>query len=230
MLKKIMAITITILILTSVFLVFNQNTSSASTSGPSKLNIYTGPTSVLADNNTYKCIFVQLQDSSGQPARALQDTTISLSSSLTNIGTVDSSIIIPKGATYASANFNTTFSPGTTTISASATGYATVQTSMTTIGPIPSALAVYGFPSILPADGNSYDAIMVQLQDSNGIPARAPKDGIQVDLFSSNTNVGTVNSSITIPEGQTYAIATFNTTTTNGQATITAVASGYATN
>ena len=228
MLKKIITITITILILTSAFLVFNQSTSSASTSGPSKLNIYTGPTSVLADNNTYKCIFVQLQDSSGQPARALQDTTISLSSSLTNIGTVDPSIIIPKGATYASANFNTTFSPGTTTITASATGYATVQASMTTIGPIPYAIAVYGFPSTLPADNGSYNAIMVQLQDSSGVPAKAPKDGIQVGLFSSNTNVGTVNSSITIPEGQTYAIATFNTTQTNGQATITAVASGYA--
>ncbi len=97
MMKKIIAVTITILILTSAFVVFNQNISSASTSGPSKINIYAGPTSVLADNNTYSCIFVQLQDSSGQPSRALQDTMISLSSSLTNIGTVDSSITIPKG-------------------------------------------------------------------------------------------------------------------------------------
>ncbi len=97
MMRKICVIAITLLILTSAFMVFNQKTSCSSTSGPSKLIIYEGPTSILADNNTYNCIFVQLQDSSGQPARALQDTTISLSSSLTNIGTVDSSIIIPKG-------------------------------------------------------------------------------------------------------------------------------------
>ena len=91
---------------------FNQNnTSFTSTNDPSKLNIYTGPTSVLADNSTYNCIFVQLQDSTGQPARALQDTTISLSSSLTNIGTVESAITILKGTTYAPANFKTTFSP-----------------------------------------------------------------------------------------------------------------------
>ncbi len=228
MTKKVLPITIALLLLISAFLISNQNTS-ASTSGPFKLNIYASPSNVLADNNTYSCIFVQLQDSSGLPARATQNTTISLSSSLTNIGTVDTSVIIVNGSTYAIANFNTTFSPGTTTISASATGYSTVQASITTVGPIPYALAVYGFPSTLPADNSSYNAIMVQLQDSSGVPAKAPKSGIQVSLFSSNTNVGTVNTSITIPEGQTYAIATFNTTITNGQATITAVASGYTT-
>src|SRR5674476_728711 len=171
MLKKVAPLTIAILILTSAFLIFNQNTSVASTIDHAKLNIFAGPLNVLADNNTYRCIFVQLQDSTGQPARALQDTTISLSSSLTNIGTIDSTTTILKGTTYASANFNTTFSPGTTSISASATGFTTVQTTMTTIGPIPSAIAVYGFPSTLPADGNTYAALMLQLQDSGGNPA-----------------------------------------------------------
>ena len=99
------------------------------------LKIYVAPTSVLADNNVYNCVFVQLLDSSGQPFRALQDTTISLSSSLTNIGTVDPTITILKNATYASANFYTTLNPGTTTISASATGYATVQATITTVTP-----------------------------------------------------------------------------------------------
>ena len=233
--KKIIAIIVTILILASAFFVINQNITSASASGPSKISIYTGPTSVLADNNTYSCIFVQLQDSSSQPSRALQDTMISLSSSLTNIGTVDSSITISKGNTSASANFTTTFSPGTTTISASATGYSTVQASMTTIGPIPSQIAVYGFPSTLPADGNKYNAIMVQLQDSSSSPARAPQGGVQVTLSCSDTSVGTVDPVVTIPEGQTYATANFTTTTkanteTNPEpesAIITAIAQGY---
>src|SRR5665647_939031 len=199
MFKKTITLAIAILVLTSTMLLFNlNNTSFASTSDPSKLNIYAGPTSVLADNNTYNCIFVQLQDSSGTPARALQNTTISLSSSLTNIGTIDSSVTIVKGTTYTSANFNTTFSPGTTTISATATGYATVQTTITTVGPIPSAIAVYGFPSTLPADGNTYAAIMLQLQDSGGNPARAPQGGVQITLSSSDTSVGTVPSLATI--------------------------------
>ena len=232
--KKAITLAITVLILTSAFFVFDQNnTSSASTTNPSKLYIYTGPTSVLADNNTYVCIFVQLQDSSGLPARALQDTTISLASSLPSVGTVNSFITIPKGATYAAANFYTTFSPGTTTISASATGFATVQATMTTVGPIPSAIAVYGFPSTLPSDGNTYQAIMLQLQDVSGNPARAPQGGVQVTLSCTDNSVGTVSPIATILEGQTYATANFTTTIkaqTEGKtesATITALAQGY---
>ncbi len=236
MLKKLITITLTILVLTSAFSVFNQSISSAATSGPSKLSIYSGPASLLADNSTYNCVFVQLQDSNGLPARALQDTTISLSSSLISVGKIDSSIIIHRGITYASANFNTTFSPGTTIISASASGFATVQTSITTVGPIPSTIALYGFPSTLPADGNTYSAIMAQLQDSSGAPARAPQGGVQVTLSASDTTVGTVDSTTTILEGQTYSIANFTTTTkaqTEGQietAIITAVSQGYSSN
>ncbi len=234
MFKKTVIFAIAILVVTSTLVLFNQNNSSCTaTSDPFKLNICTGPTSVLADNDTYNCIFVQLLDSSGQPARALQDTTISLSSSLINIGTVDSSIIIFKGTTFASANFNTTFSPGTTSISATASGFATEQAIVTTVGPIPSAITAYGFPSTLPSDGNTYAAIMLQLQDSSGNPARAPQGGIQVTLSCSDTSVGTVPSTTTIPEGQTYAVANFTTTTkaqteaTFELAAITAVTQGY---
>jgi hypothetical protein len=188
------------------------NITEATTTDPAKLKIYIGPSSVLADNNTYNCIYVQLQDATGKPSRALADTTISLSSSLTNIGTVDLTITVFKGTTYASANFTSTFMPGTTVISASSTGYATVQAQITTIGPIPSSVAAYGFPSTLPADGGSYNVIMVQMQDSNGVPAKAPKGGVLVNLACSNTSIGTVSPNVTIAEGKTYAIATFNTT------------------
>jgi hypothetical protein len=218
------AILIVILITSTLALV---NITQAATTDPAKLKIYTGPSSVLADNNTYNCIYVQLQDSSGKPARALADTTISLSSSQTNIGTVDPSITVFKGVTYAAANFTSTFSPGTTSITASATGYATVQASISTIGPIPYAVAIYGFPSTLPADNRSYDAVMVQLQDSVGTPAKAPKGGILVTLSSSNTNITTISPNVTILEGKTYAIATVNTTLTSGTAILTSVAQGY---
>ena len=224
--KKLFTITIIIFIILSSTAFTNVALSDSATE-PAKLKIYIGPTSVPADNSAYNCIFVQLQDSSSKPARALQGTTISLSSSLTNIGTVDSSITIPRGSTYAQANFYSTFTPGTTTIAATASGYATVQATISTIGPIPSAIAVYGFPSTLPADGGSYNAIMVQLQDSSGSPAKAPKEGVQVTLSCSETSVGTIASPITITGGQTYAIATFTTTTTTGSATITPIISGY---
>jgi len=231
--NKLIGIVIIALILVLAPIISNKPMSFASTNSPSKLNILIGPSSVLADNNAYDCIFVQLQDSSGQPSRALQDTTITLSSSLTNVGTISPSITITEGTTYAIASFYSTFTPGTTTISASATGYSTEQSSITTIGPIPSTIAVYGFPSTLPSDGGSYNAIMIQLQDTSGAPARAPQGGVQVALSCSYTSVGTVDPAVIIPEGQTYATANFDTTTkaqtqaTPQMAIITAVAQGY---
>jgi hypothetical protein len=237
MVRKTLALLVIMLSIVSTMVYFNKdNTSIAFANDPLKLSLTAGPTSVLADNSTYHCIFVQLQDALGQPVRALQDTIISLSSSQTNIGVVDSSVTIPKGETYASANFSTTFSPGTTTISATATGYATVQAPVNTIGPIPSTVAAYGVPSTLPADGNTYSAILLQLQDSSGNPARAPHGGVNVTLLSSDTSVGTVSSNTIIVEGQTYAVANFTATTkaqTAGAletATITALAPGYTPN
>jgi hypothetical protein len=226
-------IMLALLLFALAFSTFNQNTGYASANDPAKLALYTGSPGVLADNSTYQCIFVQLQDISGKIVRATQDITIGLSSSLTIVGTVDSSVIIHKGETYVAVDFQSTFYPGTTTISASATGFTTVLSTITTVGPIPSSIGVYGFPSTLPADGNTYPAIIVQLQDSTKAPARAPHGGVQVELTSSNTSFGSVTPSIIIPEGETYAIANFSTTTkaqtdAKIQSTnITAVSAGY---
>ncbi len=229
--KKISAI-VTLLIIIASLIALNQNESYAVTNNPSNLKIYVGPSSVLADGDSYNCIFIQLQDSSGKPARALQDITVSLSSSSTNVGTVQPLVTITKGATFASATFQSTFTPGITSIAATATGFATVQASMATIGAIPKTIALAGVPPTLPADGNSYNAIMVQLQDSTGLPAQAPKGGVQVTLTCSNTiTVGSVTPLVTIPEGKTFALATFTTIQNNTKQTavISSIAQGYLT-
>jgi hypothetical protein len=197
----------------------------------SQLKIYVGMPSVPADNQSYRVIFVQLQDSSGIPVRATQDMQISLSSSLVNIGKVDSSITVKQGSSYESANFYSTFTPGVTTITAAASGYGTVQVPMTTVGPIPSMLSVYTIPPVLPADGGSYPAVIVQLEDSSGNPARAPSEGIQVTLSCSNSTVGNVDNKVTILGGETYAVANFMTNSIGasaaGSAAIVSIASGY---
>jgi hypothetical protein len=105
MTKRAIAIALIITIIVSTLMVFNGSMSAASTADPAILKITIGPSSVPADKGTYNCVYVQLQDASGKPARALQDTVITLSSSVTSIGTVDDKITIPKDATFASANF-----------------------------------------------------------------------------------------------------------------------------
>lgn len=226
--KTIIGLALIILMIVCSQALLNSCTLSVFAAEPTKLKIYVGPTSVLADKGAYEIILVQLQDSKSMPARALEDTTISLSSSLTNIGTVDATITIPKDSTQATAKFYSTYTPGTTTITATATGYMTVQTPVTTVGPMPSTLAVYGFPPVLPADGGSYDALIVQLQDSSGSPAKAPIGSVQISLSSTNNTRAAVPASVTIDAGNTYATAAIQTTAdATGQAVITAIASGY---
>ena len=229
--KRTLAIVLILTVLASTFIVANMTITSGSTIPiPSKIDLSIGPSTVPADNNAYNCIFVQLLDSTGQPARAQSDTTISLASETPSVGDVDPTIAIAKGETFGSANFYSTLSSGTSKITASATGYSTVEASIKTITPIPSAIAVYGFPSTLPADGEKYPAIMVQLQDSQGNPQRAPVGGVEVILSSSRTDIGTVDPRVTIPSGETYAIANFTTTTTPSMTNKTQVwsaANGY---
>jgi hypothetical protein len=142
------------------------------------------------------------------------------------VGNVEPTITITTGSTFTAAKFNSTFTPGTTTIAAAASGYGTVQTNMITVAPVPYKLAVYGFPPILPSDGAMYDALVIQLQDSSGFPAKAPLNGINVALSSSDSTIASVPASVTLSEGQTYTLANI-TSNAFGSATITAMASGY---
>jgi hypothetical protein len=144
------------------------------------------------------------------------------------VGNVDPTITITKGSTFTAAKFSSTFTPGTTTIAAAASGYTTVQTNMITVAPVPNKLALYGFPPTLPSDSAPHEALVIQLQDSSGSPAKAPLNGISVGLSSSNSTVASVPASAIISEGQTYTLANI-TSNAPGSTTITAMASGYAT-
>jgi len=219
--------TVYVMILSMLLFTFIQSAVNVvSSSVPTKLQIYIGPPKVPADNKTYKAVYVQLQDASGLPARAQTNIDISLSSSPPHYGSVDPQITITSGDTYAVANFSSTFTPGTATITAAAFGFDTVQASITTVGPVPTKLAVYGFPPTLPADGGAYEAVIVQLQDAGGSPAKAPIGDVNVTLTSSDLTVGTVDPSVVISAGSTYATAMFYTNS-SGSAVVTAQASGY---
>jgi hypothetical protein len=90
----------------------------------------------------------------------------------------------------------------------------------------PARLAVYVSPPTLPADGRGYTCVYVQIQDLEGMPFPAPST-VNVSLTSSNLEVGCVEGKVTIGEGETFAVALFNTTHTPGLTIITASASGF---
>ncbi len=235
--KSLLGTAIVILaLIASQFILSGSNYAASAASSPTQFRISVGPTSIPADNNLYNSVFfIQLLDSKGVITRAPNDMMISLSSSRTDIGMVDSVITISKGDTYVAGRVQTTFTPGITTISATMQGYATVQATLTTVGPIPSTLVVYALPQTVPSDGGIYPAVVVQLQDTGGSPARAPIGGLTTTLSSSNVTVGTVPATTTILEGETYSIVDFTTNPIGlyypaqcaGDTDIIAIAQGY---
>ncbi|MEM2127393.1 MAG: hypothetical protein QXH67_04120, partial [Candidatus Bathyarchaeia archaeon] len=195
---------------------------------PLRLKVFVGPPKVPADNSVHEIIYIQLQDSKGRPARAPEDVLVHLSSSASHVGSVEAEVTIPKGHNYAVAKFHTTYTPGSTVITAAALGYVTGQATMTTTGPVPVKLVVYASPAVLPPDGGVYEAIVVQLQDEGGTPARAPLGDVWVTLSSSNTTVGSCPSMVVIRAGETFTRVPFYAGLSPGTTVITAMASGYA--
>jgi hypothetical protein len=80
----------------------------------------------------------------------------------------------------------------------------------------------------LPADNNTYPAVVVSVVNGLGEPTVALTK-TNVSLTSSEEYVGKVTADVVIPEGQTYAIANFTTTHTAGVTTVTATSTGLET-
>lgn len=226
--KKIQSITIILLLITSAFIVLSYETCSAATAQPAQIRLYLAPNKLPADGGAYVCIFVVLLDSSGKPARTSSYLSVSVSSSKTDIGTVDQTIQFSPRQTYGNTTFYTTTTPGSTTISVAATDFTTVKGTVTTTmpGETPAKLVVYSAPALLPADGKEYQSIQLQLQDARGRPTNAGPDGLSVNMFSSEPTVASLAPLLTIPSGKSQAFGTIKVSDSPGAASITAQLSG----
>lgn len=194
---------------------------------PARLKLY-ALSRVQADGGVHRIIAVQLLDSSGRIAAAGEDISVSLSSTDASIGEVDESATIKAGETYIVAPFYTKRRPGTVTVMAAAPNLSGDQTCVRTFGSYPERLAVYAALPTLPADGQTYRVVVVQLQDASGKPAAWDKD-VAVTVSSSNERVCTVvEPQVVIPRGETYAAAEVKTTPEQGSAYIAAVSPGLA--
>jgi len=196
---------------------------------PSRFAVYLAPSKVFAHKQTsLYSVVVQVEDNSGNPARApAGGLTAIMTSTNPSVGTIPgATLTIGAGQTYAYTHFYATYKPGTTTIRASGT-LATGSNVMTTKAPTPAKLGMDLALSKVFAISNKYYYYLVRviLQDAAGNPALAPVGGITVTLTSSLTSIGTVQSPITIPEGDFFATAWFMSKATPGQTTITASAS-----
>jgi len=188
---------------------------------PEALALYFGPKTLLPDGQCHEAVTVQLQDKEGTPVKATSSIKVYLSSSNTNIATVEETITIKSGEYKASAEVTTYSENGKTTISATSPGLASNSSVLYVKGDAPKIVELFIFPDVLLADGSVNEVLTVQLQDENGAPVKARQD-TEIRLSSSNTMIGSVPESVIIPQGSSYAIASFASTNVSGTTKILA--------
>jgi len=211
-------------------------TSEAASNAPNQVTVSFAPSTLLPNNQTYVggiIVGLQTVNSSGTfPAYSTSPITVYARSSdnstmQVSYGTPDISAVIPAGFTHTALNVRTTFLPGSVMITAQSPNLASDTEPLVSVGSAPNALRVEFTPNVLPADGTTYNIVVVNLIDSaSGAPSKAPSD-TPINLVSSNAAVGTVENSITISQGQTFGIAYFKTSGLQGTTQITASASNY---
>ena len=208
----------------------DNHTASASSSNIGFV-LQSRPPVLPADGGTYSSIVIQLENlTSHTPYIPATSVTVQLTSSSPQTGTVPDTVTLLAGQLFQVVNFSTTTLPGQAVISAIASGYAIGSMTITTetVGGEPVALDVFLSPNVIPPDATLSSEVIVEAVDAFNNPVELGSS-LTVSLSSSNSQVGSVPSTLTIPAGQSFAATTFQPTYIAGQTTITAQAGNYTT-
>jgi hypothetical protein len=205
----------------------DQKPITSSAPPPTALGLSVEPPFLRATGESYSVVGITLQDSAGNPAKASVDTVVSLFSSNPSVGTVPASVVIPRGATHVIVSFTSTSTPGSTNITASASGFQSTNLTVQTIVPFASLLAAYVAPQPLVADGSTQQFV-VQLLDSAGNPAK-PELDVPLLVTSDNPSVASVGASATLAGGSSAVSIPLNLGHVAGTSLITVAAQGYTT-
>ncbi len=196
--------------------------------GPSAntLSVQFAPPTLIS-GGSYSAITVGLIDNStGEPARAPENTVVDLASTVASVGEVQSTVTIPAGQTYARATFSSSLVNGSTLITASASNYTSANGTLTLVQPAAAALALYGVPNPVLGNGAGYESMVVQLQNLAGLPEKTDVN-VPVQLAIGNSSVGSVPPEVVIPAGETFAVIDVQSSLVAGATNITATSNGF---
>ena len=178
---------------------------------PTAISLAAVPSDINSTSLRSGILIVELRDEAGLPAKAVQDTDVSLFSSSPEIVNLPgSSVQIKAGQFIGLASFAAGFVPGAALVTASATNLASGSAQITVLGRTPLALKMYAQPSNMVTCQSSAVAsctgrLVIALTDENGNPTLAPRD-ITVYIRSSNLTVVVPQYSTTIPAGSLSAL------------------------
>jgi hypothetical protein len=191
------------------------------------LSVSVGPQKLLADGESYNVTVGLLNNATGEPATAPVTQVVNLASTNGVVGGLDQSFVtIPAGQSFATDTFVSSGIPGNTSITASASNYATGVTNLTLVSPEATNLGIFAAPSSLIANGKTYENLVIELQDGSGYPQKTDVP-VNVILSTNSISAGSVISNVTINPGFTFVVASFTTTNETGNAQVTAFANGF---
>ena len=181
-----------------------------------------------ADGHLYNALEVSLVDNTGIPVPAPPaGVSVQLSSSKNTVIGVNGTVVIPGGQSWTVAQLQLGILQGLSNVTAFAQGYLGSSAQVSAVIPAPSRLALYVDPNVKITTGTSEPLLVVQLQDSNGVPARA-KAPTSVLVTAANESVIQGSLTLNITKGQDF-VSTFLRTNETGSTVLTASSSGLVT-
>lgn len=190
------------------------------------LSLQFSPPTLFSDGRTYQNIVVGIVNSTGAPYPASAGTVVTITSSTASVGRVESSVVITSGNTYARATFSTYGLAGSTVITATASNLVIAQANLDLVTKAATTLGIYAVPSTIIAQNQTYNNLVVELQDASGNPEKSTLP-VSVSLESLSPSIGTVPTQVVIPNGSTYASVPLTTTNISGSMKIDAFATGF---
>ena len=155
------------------------------------------------------------------------NTVVSLSSTIPSVGQIQSTLTIPAGQTYARANFTTYGIAGSTLITATTSNYTSTNSTLLLVTKAATSLGLSTSPKIVLANGQQYQNIVVQLQDSSGNPEKTDAPSDCPNSPSKTRRLGSVSPEVVISPGSTFAHITLNASLVEGSTNVTAFATGF---
>ena len=127
----------------------SNSTISLVTPAATNIGVYPLPDQLVADNQTFAAIAVQLQDSAGNPQKTDVPVPVSLTIDSPATGYVTPQVTIPPGSTFVLANVTTTTTTGMINVSAFANGFKPGNAGLSSIA-FPSTAKLQTTRSALP--------------------------------------------------------------------------------
>lgn len=197
----------------------------SSACGPSELLLKLVPGTLPTDGGTYSALEVGLATNAGQPAVTSSDTIVQLFSDAPDIVSIPAFVTIPAGSISVLVPLTTSSLQGHSSVTASSSSLLPGNANVTTVIPAPSKLQAYVAPSstFVTSVGN-HPILVIQLQDSNGNPARA-RVMTNITVTSSNSSMVSGPLHLSVNVGQDY-VSTFLKASGSGQSVLTASSQG----